>query len=231
MEGKMIRTLVTVCLATSTLIGFSAWGAEERPEAQPEGKSWRGVFIGGASFSGATDYTLKNPANSLSTSTSDKAKAQALFGAEVTYQNPEFPLGGSLIFEGTKYKYDDGSGYSDGQKSLLLMPRIAGKVGPVEIWAGVGLGLMFLSIDGPTSATSNNLSATIDSSSTGFAWSPRIGADFDVTEQLFIGGQFSYIQSSGTIGVNITSNGTTTPLSDDYTRHWMSLALRVGAKF
>ncbi|MFL5813562.1 MAG: outer membrane protein [Bdellovibrionia bacterium] len=229
----MIRTLVTVCLATSTLISFNTWGAEEQPEAKPEGKSWRGVFIGGANFSGGTDYTLKNTVTGASASiTGDSAKAQALFGAEITYQKPEFPLGGSLIFEGTKYKYNDGTATADGQKSLLLMPRIAAKAGPAEIWAGVGVGLMFLNIDGPTSATQNNVSLTLlDTSSTGFAWSPRIGVDFDVNDQLFIGGQFSYTQSSGSLDMRATSNGTTVPLSDDYTRHWISLALRVGAKF
>lgn len=226
----MIRTLLTVCLATATLtaasvISFSAFGAEESTP-------WKSVFVMGASFSGKTDYTLKNSAGSTLSTTSDKGEAQALIDGEFTYQSPDFPLGGSLIFEATHYKYNDGSGVSDAQKALLFMPRVAGKIGSAEIWAGMGLGVMFMDIGGATSQTSNGITVTmLETSATTFAWSPRIGVDFDVVDRLVMGVQFSYMQTSGNIPFLVSSGSTTASATEDFTRHWISLAYRIGARF
>ena len=200
------------------------------PAQAAEGLHWKSTFIGGAGFSGKTDYTTKISSGSVVASSTDHASAAALFAGEFSYQ-PDSPLGAAIIVEGTRYAYNDPVGPPDGQFGIFFMPRLASSAGPLEIWSGVGLGGMRTALAVQT-VTQSGVTVSANSTSIfGFAWSPRIGLDLPVGQRAFIGFQLSYTSTSGTLVGTTTYQAKSMDFTEPFTRNWMGAAIRIGSRF
>jgi opacity protein-like surface antigen len=160
---------------------------------------------------------------------SDTANAYASFAGELTYQS-KFPLGAGFLIEGTRYTYTTG-GSSDGELGIYLMPRLAQTFGAVEVWGGVGLGLMSTALGGPNSGTEDSVTIILNSSRvTSFAWTPRVGIDFDLTRQIFLGVQVSYTRTTFSVPFTAVEGPASITGSEDCTRSWLGGALRFGSR-
>jgi hypothetical protein len=191
---------------------------------------WKSVFVIGSSFSGKTSYQIGTDSGTLLGTDSDRANAYLSIAGELTFQT-EFPLGVSFIVEGTRYAYTVG-GPTDGEFGLYGMPRLAQRFGALELWAGVGLGVMFTNIGGASSGTVDGVNLTLNTMSpTGFAWSPRVGVDIDVNPHTFFGAQLSYTSTQLSVPFTAIYDGQTIDGKEDATRSWLAASFRVGTRF
>jgi hypothetical protein len=197
---------------------------KERP------KNWKITGVFGSSFSGQTSYTVtESNGTLLGSSSNDRSNAAFLFAGELTYQS-QFPFGLGFIVEGTRYEYT--SGGSDGELALYAMPRLAQSFGPIELWAGVGLGVMFNNLGGSSTGVEDGVSVVLTNMSpASFAWSPRVGVDIDVGRQGFIGAQISYTHTVIPVPFSATEGGTTITGTEDGSRGWVAAAFRIGGRF
>jgi hypothetical protein len=197
---------------------------KERP------RYWKSSFMLGSIFSGKTNYQVGENNGTLLGTSSDQANAYLSFGAKLTYQT-EFPVGISFIAEATRYSYKAG-GPSDGEFAFYGMPRFAQKYGGLELWAGVGLGVMLNVLGGSNTETLNGVTATLNTMSpTGFAWSPRVGVDIDVNPKTFFGAQLSYTNTQLSVPFSAIITHQTVDGAEDATRSWLAAAFRLGTRF
>jgi opacity protein-like surface antigen len=210
------------------IVGLSILLLLACPARAADAPKWKSVFIGGASFSGKTNYSV-NVAGSPSQLSSDQMGAATVnFGGEFSFQPGV--LGGSLLVTGTRYSYSDGSP-SDGELGIFFMPRLATNLGAVELWGGVGLGIEVTNLSA-TSAVVSGITITINNNPmTAFAWSPRAGIDFAIGSRMFIGAEVDYVATSPTANWTAVSGGSTITGTEGSSRHWFSAALRIGSFF
>ena len=207
-----------------------SYSAEEEPRT-PEGTRYRkNAFIGGASSGGKSSYKATESGGTGLGTSNDSATSFVLFATELTYQ--KHLLGAGLLVEGTRYSYSAG-GPADGELGVYFMPRLAHSFGPVELWAGVGVGIMITTFGSSDSGTEDGVTVVLDdSSATSFAWTPRAGIDVDLGQRYFIGAQISYTHTSFSVPFSaiVGPNSITIFGSEDCTRNWIGAALRFGTR-
>jgi opacity protein-like surface antigen len=220
----------TVPTPAPTLATDPALAPAPAPVSEEERSFYvKGVFIGGATFGGKSNYTVTETGGYQLGTSSDTANSRAVFAGEWTAQSKTF-IGGSTLIEGTRYGYT-GGGPSDGELGFYLMPRLAQSFGNVEVWAGVGVGLMLTWLGGPTSATVGPETLTLNYNVIpSFAWTPRAGIDINLTSHFFIGAQYAYTRTTLSVPFSATGELITSG-SENCTRAWSSAALRIGARY
>jgi opacity protein-like surface antigen len=190
----------------------------------------KSVFVGGASSAGKSNYTIVESNGTQLGTSSDSANSAVLFAGELTYQS-KYLLGAGLLAEGTRYNYSAG-GSADGELGIYFMPRVAQSIGPFELWAGVGLGLMSTTLGGSSTGTVDGVTIILNNTNaTSFAWTPRVGIDIDLTRRVFIGAQYSYTRTTFSIPFTATDGPNSITGSDDCTRSWTAAAVRLGSRF
>lgn len=194
---------------------------------------WEIASLIGTNYGGknAENYTFTDPLG-VGTPVSGKGESKqkgigAEFGFEVTrYFNNV--VGSSFIVGYSTFKNAGGS--TDKIITFMASPRL--QFGEsVKYWFGLGIGFTITTMQN-TAASDDTMTLRLDSSSHNyFIVSPRIGVDFPIGENYFIGVQESYISGTTTITGSGKVGSSDFVLSDDVTRDYFSTIIRVGYKF
>lgn len=183
---------------------------------------WSSAVWFGLTHSGKTDSTVKVNGTEIGSVTSKGTSAFA-FGAE-SFRRTEFPINLAIIVENNWYGNEGEA--NDFTTSLLLGPRVETGT-KVNLWAEIGVGPALTAI-GTTSATMSGLTVAYDSSTAfSFAISPRVGVDFPIGDNYFIGLQAAYFTSSLSLDGQY-SGLINAPFTQEATRKYFTTVLRFG---
>lgn len=190
--------------------------------------------MGGLTFGSGSSYTVTNQAGT--TTATDSTSSGGFFGGEADYSLLDYVALG-LDVEWTKYNYQNTTITGDGETSVLAFPRLQLPLdGGFLIWGGVGLGLTVTSIGTTSGGTAAPIIVGTSSTTAGFTVAPRVGVDYNLTDQFFVGALFAYFNTRGSVStpatatiVNNTSVSTQT--TESFTRSWCELGVRIGLNF
>lgn len=194
----------------------------------PQRSPWTLFFAPGYRFSPKDETTVKSASGSSLGTSSRTEKPGFLVDAEANYKLMDSSFSFSGVFEWTQYAFQAGSP-SDTQIGVLVMPRIEKEFEAlILLWAGLGLGVMNTAF-GTSSGNAGSTNITFSNTSVwSFAWSPRVGVDYEISPGVLAGLYFSYISFSGSVDAAVSGGGLNTTLTADFTRSWMSACARIG---
>lgn len=141
----------------------------------------------------------------------------------------------SLVLSGFTYEYADKSP-SDEMKQLLVSYRreLLPHIEKTKLWLGFGAGLSMLEI-GETTLDSGGVRATLqDSSKNTLLLQARIGTDFRLNENFFVGINLSYNYTAVDVVIDLTeisSGDSRGQLLTEFTRTWIAGHLSIGYIF
>jgi opacity protein-like surface antigen len=221
--------LVLVVLAALTVSTSLAHAEGETKEVH---KSFNLTALGGVTFYTKVDQNLKYQGTSLAT-TNSKGKTSPVIGLEGLYRLEQLPLSFGLLGEWSQYKSNSDNDHPDTELGFYALGKAHKEIGSFDLWAGIGLGLVNLS-PGETSTVSNGyLIAASSTSYLEFAFTPRFGFDYRISEEISLGLQAAYYSYSGTMDIDATrqSDGTHVRFQDEFSRTWWTTQARVGVRF
>lgn len=192
---------------------------------------WGLALMGGLSTGAGSSYTITTP--TLTTTATDSTNSGAFLGGELAYDIiPYLALG--LDFEWTRYNYNNTTLTPDSELSILLVPRAQFPYEGLLFWGGLGLGATVTSI-GTTTANTGPIIPGASSTTAGFTVSPRAGVDYKISDQIFVGGMFAYVNTRGNLSTSTTAvsgvSSVTLTTTESFTRSWVEFGGRIGVRF
>jgi hypothetical protein len=197
--------------------------------AEPEWSPWRLAITGGATLYSNTDSIVKFESKAIG-STKQRTLSAPIFGAEVTFQNkPKIPALVGALIEWSQNRNIEGK--PDTELGIYALIRLQKSVGVARIWAGMGMGLMIVSFGGQLSGVVDGISLAVkDTSTTAFAITPRVGADFEILEGITLGAQAAFHSYSAAVSYDAieVSSGNSGTGSLDLSKSFWSMSARLG---
>lgn len=208
--------------------------AEEPTISQPteEVHPFTLTALAGVTFYTRVDQNLKYQGTSLS-DTKGTGTASPAIGLEALYRLPTLPLSFGLLGEWNQFKQDLPDDHPDTEFGIYALAKVHKTIDRFDIWAGIGLGLMNLSMGSGSTTASGYLISTPDTSYHEFAFTPRFGFDYSLTNDFTLGLQAAYYSYGGTADLDVTqiSNSAHLRFQDDFSRTWWTAQGRIGFRF
>jgi hypothetical protein len=222
------KTLAQASPSTKRLQGSGANAGrpvrKAPPKPPPPEPDWTAYVGLGLATSASSTYSVSG--GTVSSSVSESGSGGIGFNAEIDYRIFDYLQAGFAI-DYSPYKYPGGN--SDSNLGFFLMPRGQYDGDVVNYWAALGFGLVRTGLGaGAPSAAADSSAVVLTGSGIGLGLSPRVGADFYLSEDYILGVYLAYTTTSGTLS---TASTAATMLDESYSRHWITLALRFGVRF
>jgi hypothetical protein len=197
----------------------------ELPSAPDETQPWS-VYVGlGLSAIGSTQYSVtSDQPTGLYNDSMSKGIAANLGISYLLFRY--FRLGLDFGYNGYGYSVG-GAGGADLELTGFLVPRGQYKIKKTTLWAGVGAGMALVTVGG--AGIPLPLGAVLPSAGIGLAFSPRIGADYDLNSDFFAGAQLADTFTGAALSGNTATS--TTLITENYSRSWIDFTLRIGMRF
>jgi hypothetical protein len=198
------------------------------------GDKWRISVAPGITFATETAQTARIAGVSFSGTSYSRPSFE--IGAEVSH-NFELPKPGLMLglFAGYGFTKESPSDGSNGESIsiITLGGRLAKRNGIFEPWASFGLGVSVITLGDSGARSGDFYISAASNTHAGFALSPKIGADFHLGNDVFLGPYIGFTRVSTTVDGNIfnVASSSRTPISIDAVYTWFSFAVRVGASF
>ncbi len=224
-----MNTIHRTGLALSFIIipAHFAYSAEESETLTPI----KVTALGGVTFGSNVSQNYKYQGTSLAT-TDSKGNTSPSIGLEGMYRLPSLPLSFGLLTEWSQFK-DNSGDHPDTEFGIYALGKVHKTIESFDLWAGFGLGVMFLSLGTGSTTNSGYLFSTPSTSYQEFIFTPRLGFDYSVRNDLEIGLQVAYYNYGGNMDVDATriSDGASIRFQDEFKRTWWTTQARVGVHF
>jgi hypothetical protein len=194
----------------------------------PPPRDWRLSFLLGMQGLGSSSYTLVQ--QSGTSTSSDSGSPGFGFAVEAGYRKEKTHFGGSLLFSSYSYAYPSAIP-SDSMQSIQLIPKYFHDLSErLTVGAGLGVGLVTLSL-GSNSTNASGALITLDASKAAFGLSPRIFTEYEMNSRLKLLGEASYTLYHADFEGSVSTPGVTKTLTQTISRSWLTFSVGLVYRF
>ena len=171
---------------------------------------------------GKSTYTIKQASGS-NFSSNDVANPGFGYTAEIGYKPENFNFGVFITYSDFKYNYASNA-KPDSLSSIFLTPKYFFHIlKNFSLVGGASIGLTSLSL-GESSTTASGTTITLAESNSKFTFSPRMGLEFKLFDQIHINADAVYNSFESDFTGALSTGVSTTEITENISRKWFTFS-------